>query len=406
MGEQSALAEGADPSTCYAIENQTQSTDEWCLDNCGAAVPICPDTKCVCGLDKKAAMAAETATEREAKADADLAAAEQQAKAAHEDGDAKREAAASAKDVAEQAREAAAEAAAKDAEAAIAQRKALADKVTASDKEALDAVKAAEAEVIAGNAPSVAEPVDPNAAVKAAEDAQIQATAEAAAANQGPPAMAVPEEDERDTRDDLVDLPDPPALTDSALWRRPTTARARREPQARHVPAAGQTAASSFDPLWQAKAMPPAPDPLWDTDAAVAATAQPQAQPPAADLLQRAAPAAAVAAAAAAAAVPPGAKLCDDDPSQPHCGYDKSLWQDMSGLKGAKPATCAAVEGSGVGDDWCRTNCGGSPPNCPAKLCMCGKAAEKATLLKAARAKAVAEQMERVHKAAPQSPSL
>ena len=94
------------------------------------------------------------------------------------------------------------------------------------------------------------------------------------------------------------------------------------------------------------------------------------------------------------------------DPSQPHCGYDKSLWQDMSGLKGAKPATCAAVEGSGVGDDWCRTNCGGSPPNCPAKLCMCGKAAEKATLLKAARATAVAEQMERVHKAAPQSPSL
>ena len=65
--------------------------------------------------------------------------------------------------------EAAAQAAAKDAEAAIAQRKALADKVTTSDKEALDAVKAAEAEVIAGNAPSVAEPVDPNAAVKAAD---------------------------------------------------------------------------------------------------------------------------------------------------------------------------------------------------------------------------------------------
>ena len=60
VGEKSALSEGADPSTCYALEGQTQSTDDWCLDNCGASVPICPDSKCVCGLDKKAEMAAQT----------------------------------------------------------------------------------------------------------------------------------------------------------------------------------------------------------------------------------------------------------------------------------------------------------------------------------------------------------
>jgi len=378
VGEKSALNAGADPSTCYAVEGQTQSTDDWCLDNCGASVPICPDSKCVCGLDKKAEMAAQTAGAREAKAEEAVAAAAAEAKAAHEEGAAKRDEAATAKDVAEAARDAAAAAAAHDAAAAIAQRKALADKVTKSDEAAREAVAAAEAEVIAGGAPTAPDPQDAAAAVKAAEDAVIKSTAEAAAAMQVPPAVAaVPEaaEDERDMRDDLVDLPDPPALTDSALFRRPSV------PQ-RHVPSPAHVAASSFDPLWQAKAMPPAADPLWQTEAAVAAAAQ----PPAADLLQR---------------VGPAVKLCDDDPSMPHCGYDKSAWQDMSGLKGSAPATCAAVEGSGVGDDWCRQNCGGSPPNCPAKLCMCGKAAEKANLLKVARSKAVADQMERVRSSSP-----
>jgi hypothetical protein len=305
-----------------------------------------------------------------------VAAAVAEADAAHEEGAAARGEAAAAQDVAEAARDAAAAAAEHDAAAAIAQRKALADKVTKSDEQALEAVKAAEAQVIAGGAPTAADPADAADAVKAAQDAVIKQTAEAAAANQAPPAMAVPEaeEDERDMREDLVDLPDPPALTDSALFRRPS--------RAHHVPSPAHVAASSFDPLWQAKAMPPAADPLWQTEAAVAAGAQ----PPAADLLQRAGPA---------------VKLCDDDPTQPHCGYDKSAWQDMSGLKGSKPATCAAVEGSGVGDDWCRQNCGGSPPNCPAKLCMCGKVAEKANLLKVARSKAVADQMERVRSSSP-----
>ena len=293
VGSKSALPEGGDPSTCYALENQTKGTDDWCLDNCGALVSVCPDSKCVCGLKKSLGKP----------------------------------------------------------------------------------IKDSKAAASAGNPPDPQVAAD---AVKAAEDAVIKSTAEAAAAMQVPPAVAaVPEaaEDERDMRDDLVDLPDPPALTDSALFRRPSV------PQ-RHVPSPAHVAASSFDPLWQAKAMPPAADPLWQTEAAVAAAAQ----PPAADLLQR---------------VGPAVKLCDDDPSMPHCGYDKSAWQDMSGLKGSAPATCAAVEGSGVGDDWCRQNCGGSPPNCPAKLCMCGKAAEKANLLKVARSKAVADQMERVRSSSP-----
>ena len=44
----SALPEGGDPSTCYALANQTKGTDDWCLENCGAAIPVCPDSKCVC----------------------------------------------------------------------------------------------------------------------------------------------------------------------------------------------------------------------------------------------------------------------------------------------------------------------------------------------------------------------
>ena len=72
-------------------------------------------------------------------------------------------------------------------------------------------------------------------------------------------------------------------------------------------------------------------------------------------------------------------KLCDDDPTMPYCGYNTSKWQDISALpEGTDPATCVGVAGQDTASDaWCVMNCGGEPPNCPAKLCKCGKAAEQ-----------------------------
>ena len=48
--------------------------------------------------------------------------------------------------------------------------------------------------------------------------------------------------------------------------------------------------------------------------------------------------------------------------------------------------TCEALSGTGEAranmTKWCKKNCGFDPPNCPATLCMCGDAGEKATAKK------------------------
>ena len=48
--------------------------------------------------------------------------------------------------------------------------------------------------------------------------------------------------------------------------------------------------------------------------------------------------------------------------------------------------TCEALSGTGEAranmTKWCKKNCGFDPPNCPATLCMCGDAGEKATAQK------------------------
>ena len=46
-------------------------------------------------------------------------------------------------------------------------------------------------------------------------------------------------------------------------------------------------------------------------------------------------------------------------------------WQDITGLPaGADPEACVSIDAS-TPTEWCITNCGGSPPNCPAELCKC-----------------------------------
>ena len=51
--------------------------------------------------------------------------------------------------------------------------------------------------------------------------------------------------------------------------------------------------------------------------------------------------------------------------------------------------TCEALSGTGEAranmTKWCKKNCGFDPPNCPATLCMCGDAGEKATAQKPSR---------------------
>jgi len=42
------------------------------------------------------------------------------------------------------------------------------------------------------------------------------------------------------------------------------------------------------------------------------------------------------------------------------------------------PATCVAVAGVAVDDEWCRTSCGATTPNCPAAVCACGDQAKEA----------------------------
>merc|ERR1719424_1729776 len=42
------------------------------------------------------------------------------------------------------------------------------------------------------------------------------------------------------------------------------------------------------------------------------------------------------------------------------------------------PASCVAVAGVAVDDEWCRTSCGATTPNCPAAVCACGNQAKEA----------------------------
>ena len=44
------------------------------------------------------------------------------------------------------------------------------------------------------------------------------------------------------------------------------------------------------------------------------------------------------------------------------------------------PATCVAVAGVAVDDEWCRSSCGATTPNCPASVCVCGDQAKAAVL--------------------------
>ena len=52
MGEQ-AIFPGGDPTSCTAVEGQTQSNDVWCVNNCDIAnwkeqAPECPLNLCQC----------------------------------------------------------------------------------------------------------------------------------------------------------------------------------------------------------------------------------------------------------------------------------------------------------------------------------------------------------------------
>ena len=47
---------------------------------------------------------------------------------------------------------------------------------------------------------------------------------------------------------------------------------------------------------------------------------------------------------------------------------------------GDDPKTCVAVAGVAVDDEWCRSSCGATTPNCPASVCVCGDQAKQAVL--------------------------
>jgi hypothetical protein len=72
---------------------------------------------------------------------------------------------------------------------------------------------------------------------------------------------------------------------------------------------------------------------------------------------------------------------CDPEGEEP-CGADRTNphmdTQFRSALTpGGDPRSCVAKDDAGVADDeWCITNCGFSPPNCPPTLCRCGAATD------------------------------
>ena len=47
---------------------------------------------------------------------------------------------------------------------------------------------------------------------------------------------------------------------------------------------------------------------------------------------------------------------------------------------GDDPKSCVAVAGVAVDDEWCRSSCGATTPNCPASVCVCGDQAKQAVL--------------------------
>ena len=53
-------------------------------------------------------------------------------------------------------------------------------------------------------------------------------------------------------------------------------------------------------------------------------------------------------------------------------------------------ASCVAVAGAAVDDEWCRTSCGATTPSCPAAVCVCGDEAKEAKAGAAAVVPAVA----------------
>ena len=53
------------------------------------------------------------------------------------------------------------------------------------------------------------------------------------------------------------------------------------------------------------------------------------------------------------------------DPNTPPVDPNTALQPDQN------PLSCIAAKGSSVDTDWCRTQCGATPPNCPNTLCEC-----------------------------------
>ena len=56
-------------------------------------------------------------------------------------------------------------------------------------------------------------------------------------------------------------------------------------------------------------------------------------------------------------------------------------------IAGVDAGTCKAIAGTtGIDDDWCITNCGNAPPNCPETMCECGVSASPSPLPKGSAA--------------------
>eukprot|EP00964_Phaeocystis_antarctica_P098458 scaffold64483_cov42-Phaeocystis_antarctica.AAC.1 len=68
------------------------------------------------------------------------------------------------------------------------------------------------------------------------------------------------------------------------------------------------------------------------------------------------------------------ATYCSDAKAVNIPGQNASMFQGQAIKPGMDPQGCAAVDGGGATDGWCRENCGDATPNCPPTMCTCSSA--------------------------------
>merc|ERR1719345_592725 len=322
----SALAGGADPTTCVAVD--TMVADSWCVQSCGAEPPNCPPGTCKCDGPNPSpspvpGVAAPEADDAAAPADVD------------ERGQTKAEAAAAK--------------AAEDRDTAVAE----ADE----SREAADAARAEE------DAKRVAE-------VEAGREAAAAGTAADADAEAPVPSPLV--------APDVPDVPDvplpvappvPPVPEFPKPLEAPKDADPRELTDAEAAAAEAQTAKDDLVAAADSEREDAEAKRMQEDEERVAETERIRQEG-----LDAAAQAAASVAAGGAAAVADKEKAQEKGTAEEKIPGGKivaGLPKASALVAGSDPASCKAKSGTVAETNWCKTGCTNEPPNCPAEVCEC-----------------------------------